>query len=324
MGKVAWMVCMCSSLFLLMLCCPARAAAKQAVQTVRKSHRHHASTNKSPDLRAMRHGRVNSADRQSGRAKRVVSTKRGQAAGREGAVYITAGEVAGRGEEENNEYLEYKVKRGDTVEKLARLFRFEKDEFTDLNGSRGKRLKPGTTVFIPKTEEDAEDAPVVLNERPLRPWKSEDERGTLVKVAKSFAGAPYRYGGDSVRGLDCSAFVKKMYEIFEVQLPRSAREQFCAGPRVSKDQLVTGDLVFFRTKHFAHYPTHVGIYIGDNCFIHASSVFGRGVKVDNLSEAYFARTFLGAVRVKGTPPAADTTDTDQEQRKALNNTSDNT
>ena len=204
------------------------------------------------------------------------------------------------------------------MEKLARLFQFERDEFTDLNGVRGKRLKPGTTVFIPKAEEDGEEAPS-LNDRPLRSWKNEEERGILVKVAKSFAGAPYRYGGNSVRGLDCSAFVKKMYEIFEVQLPRSAREQFCAGPRVTKDDLATGDLVFFKTKPFAHYPTHVGIYIGDNCFIHASSLFGRGVKVDRLSEAYFARTFVGAVRVVGSPPAVDRTDTDQERRTASNN-----
>ncbi len=312
MAKTSWIVCLCSSIFVLALCWPAPVAAKQTVRTVRKSHRHHASTHKSAGVRDRRHGRVKGAGLDD-------------AAAPEGAVYAAADDkVAGRGEEGTIEYLEYKVKRGDTVEKLARLFQFQKDEFTELNGVRGKRLKPGATVFIPKTEEDAEDAPVVLNDRPLRPWKSEDERGILVKVAKSFAGAPYRYGGNSVRGLDCSAFVKKMYEIFEVQLPRSAREQFCAGPRVSKEDLVTGDLVFFRTRPFAHYPTHVGIYIGDNCFIHASSVFGGGVKVDNLSEAYFARTFLGAVRVKGTPPAVDATDTDQEQRKALSNASNNT
>ena len=323
MGKAAWMVCVCSSLFLLALCCPARTSAKQAalaVQTVRKSHKHHASTNKLAGVRAAKRALVNRADRQSGRTKRVKTAKLGEAATREGAVHAAAiDEVTAREEEEDSEYLEYRVKRGDTVEKLARLFRFERDEFTDLNGVKGKRLKPGTTAFIPKTEEDGEDAPVALNDRPLRPWKSEDERGVLVKVAKSFAGAPYRYGGNSVRGLDCSAFVKKMYEIFEVRLPRSAREQFCAGPRVSKDDLVTGDIVFFKTKPFARYPTHVGIYIGDNCFIHASSLFGRGVKVDRLSDAYFARTFVGAVRVKGSRPAMDKTDTDQEQRTASNN-----
>ena len=323
MGKVAWMLCVCSSLFLLALCCcPAHASAKQAasaVQTVRKPHKHHTSANKLAGLRAARHSRVNSADRRSGRTKRMRTAKLGEAATRKGTVHVTAtDEVTTREEEENSEYIAYRVKRGDTVEKLARLFQFERDEFTDLNGIKGKRLKPGTTVFIPKTEEDGEDAPIALNDRPLRPWKSEEERGILVKVAKSFAGAPYRYGGNSVRGLDCSAFVKKMYEIFEVQLPRCAREQFYAGPRVNKDDLVTGDLVFFKTKPFAHYPTHVGIYIGDNCFIHASSLFRRGVNVDRLSDAYFARTFVGAVRVKGSPPTANKTDTDQEQRTASN------
>jgi LysM repeat protein len=307
MGKVAWIVCLFSSLFLIALCCPARTSAKQAAspaRTVRKSHRIHAAANKSTGLRAARHSRGNSADRRWGRTKRAKTAKLSEAAGQE--------------EEENGEYIEYRVKRGDTVEKLTRLFHVERDEFTDLNGAKGKRLKPGTTVFIPKTEEDVQGAPIELNDRPLRPWKSDDERGMLVKVAKSFAGAPYRYGGNSVRGLDCSAFVQKMYEIFEVPLPRSAREQFCAGPRVSKDDLATGDLVFFKTKSFAHYPTHVGIYIGNDCFIHASSLLRRGVKVDRLSDTYFARTFIGAVRVKGSLPSVNKTDTDQVQHTASN------
>ncbi len=209
-------------------------------------------------------------------------------------------------EETNDEYFEYRVKRGDTLDKLARKFNINKQEIVELNNinTRKKRLPPGMTVFIPKAEEEGEEAPVVLNDRPLKPWKNEEERGILVKVAKSFAGAPYRYGGDSVRGLDCSAFVKKMYEIFEVQLPRSAREQFCYGPRVEKEDLLTGDLVFFKTKRYAKYPTHVGIYIGDDKFIHASSVLKRGVKVDHLTDTYFKRTYIGAVRVKA-PPAAD-------------------
>lgn len=209
-------------------------------------------------------------------------------------------------EETNDEYFEYRVKRGDTLDKLARKFNINKQEIVELNRitTRKKRLSPGMTVFIPKAEEEGEEAPVVLNDRPLKPWKNEEERGILVKVAKSFAGAPYRYGGDSVRGLDCSAFVKKMYEIFEVQLPRSAREQFCYGPRVEKENLLTGDLVFFKTKRYAKYPTHVGIYIGDDKFIHASSVLKRGVKVDHLTDTYFRRTYIGAVRVKA-PPAAD-------------------
>ncbi len=224
-------------------------------------------------------------------------------------------------EEANDEYVEYRVKRGDTLDKLAQKFNINKQEIVELNNinTKRKRLSPGMTVFIPKAEEEGEEAPVVLNDRPLKPWKNEEERGILVKVAKSFAGAPYRYGGESVRGLDCSAFVKKMYEIFEVQLPRSAREQFCYGPRVEKENLLTGDLVFFKTKRYAKYPTHVGIYIGEDKFIHASSVLKRGVKVDHLTDSYFRRTYIGAVRVKA-PPATDKSETDLGRQMTAGNT----
>jgi len=205
--------------------------------------------------------------------------------------------------DENSEVTEYRVQKGDTMERIASRFNVEKQDIIDLNNiKKRKKLSPGTTLYIPKIEEDGSDETIVLNDtqtlrRPVKFWKNEEERGVLVKVAKSFAGAPYKFGGDSVRGLDCSAFVRKMYEIFDVQLPRSAREQFCIGAPVSKDDLTTGDLVFFKTKR-AKYPTHVGIYIGDDKFIHASSLLRRGVKVDCLSDSYFTRNYTGAVRVK--------------------------
>jgi peptidoglycan DL-endopeptidase LytE len=208
-------------------------------------------------------------------------------------------------------YVEYRIKKGDTLDKLAARFNIDKTEIIDLNDMKKKRLRPGIKLFIPNTDDDSaeEEAPIVINEqRPLKPWRNEEERGILVKVAKSFTGAPYQYGGESVRGLDCSAFVKKMYEIFEVQLPRSAREQYFAGIRVNRDELATGDLVFFRTKRYAKYPTHVGIFIGEDRFIHASSTCRRGVKVDVLNEPYFARTYAGAVRVKGLPGSVEKTE----------------
>jgi hypothetical protein len=221
-------------------------------------------------------------------------------------------------EKDDGEYIQYRLKHGETLDEIAARFSIDKDEFIDLNQARKQRLRPGAVVLIPKTDEGQEEMPLVLNDRVLRPWKNEEERGILVKVAKSFAGAPYRYGGETVRGLDCSAFVKKMYEIFEVQLPRSAREQFCAGPRVGREDLVTGDLVFFRTKRYAKYPTHVGIYLGDDKFIHSSSLLSQGVKVDCLSEGYFARTYTGAVRIKA-PPATDRSETDEVTHKSSGN-----
>jgi len=173
-----------------------------------------------------------------------------------------------------------------------------KEEIKGLNKGERKRLTPGST---PKLREEAEKNPIVLDDRPFKPWKNEEERAMLTRVARSFVGAPYKYGGESVRGLDCSAFVKKMYAIFQVNLPRCAKEQYYAGTRVDKKNLATGDLVFFRAKPAACYPSHVGIYLGGDMFIHASSLSLRGVKIDHLSRAYFARTYMGAVRVKAPP-----------------------
>jgi cell wall-associated NlpC family hydrolase len=153
-------------------------------------------------------------------------------------------------------------------------------------------------------EEEAQET-IVLGDPPS-PWKNQDEPGVLVRVAESFAGAPYKLGGDTVRGLDCSAFVRKMYAIFGVKLPRSAEQQFSTGLKIDRDDLTAGDLVFFRTKRCARYPTHVGIYIGEGQFVHTSSFRRRGVRIDRLSEAYFSKTYAGAVRVKA--PATENSD----------------
>lgn len=219
-------------------------------------------------------------------------------AGKKGLSRISV-EVAA--DQQDPEFLEYRVLKGDTIEKIADRFNVDKQDVIDLNAIKQARLSPGTRLLIPKdTEDDAavDDAIMLNNSRPLKCWKDDQEPGFLVKVARSFSGAPYKFGGDSVRGLDCSAFVRKMYEIFDVQLPRTAREQFQTGMKIDKGDLITGDLVFFRTKRYATQPTHVGIYIGDGKFIHASSVLKRGVKVDSLNEGYFDRTYTGAVRVK--------------------------
>ncbi len=213
------------------------------------------------------------------------------------------------GNEKEGEFIQYKVEKGDTLESLAEKFDLEKDDILDLNNLKKKRLTPGKVIRLPRPEGVNDEEIVALapdagSNYPLKKWRNEDERGMLVKVAKSFAGAPYRYGGDSVRGLDCSAYVKKIYEIFEVQLPRTAREQYCAGPRVAQNDLTTGDLVFFRTRKQVTYPTHVGIYIGDGRFIHASSYCRQGVRISSLSEDYYAKRFLGAVRVKTLQPGS--------------------
>ncbi len=208
--------------------------------------------------------------------------------------------------ETDGEFIEYKVQKGDTIEVIAARFNIDKEDLLEANNLKeGARLTQNTLILVPRIEaadnDKKEEFINLTTSKNLKTWKSNDEKYMLVKVAKSFMGAPYKYGGNTVRGLDCSAYVKKIYEIFDVQLPRSAREQFQIGTKISKDELAVGDLVFFRTKRYIKYPTHVGIYIGDGNFIHSSSGHGRiGVKIDSLSSDFYSRTYIGATRVKKT------------------------
>ena len=124
-------------------------------------------------------------------------------------------------------------------------------------------------------------------------WKSPDEMITVTELAIAFIGIPYRYGGNTLRGIDCSAFVKKIYSMVNVVIPRTTWEQLRIGRKVEKHELTHGDLVFFRSEK----GNHVGIYVGDDKFIHASSR-SRKVKIDHLDESYFKRRFIKAVRVR--------------------------
>lgn len=220
--------------------------------------------------------------------------------------------------EDDGEFIEYKAKKGDTIDKIAAKFNIDKEDILEANNLTDKKYKPGKVILIPKIIEDKDDEFVTFANKAIKPWKSNDEKYMLVKVAKSFMGAPYRYGGESVRGLDCSAYVKKIYDIFDVPLPRSAREQFNAGEKITKGDLVIGDLVFFKTKRYIKYPTHVGIYIGEGHFIHSSSGHNKiGVKIDALSSDFYDRAFIGAVRVKKT--SEESTDTTKASEKTNNN-----
>ncbi|MBV8202434.1 MAG: C40 family peptidase [Acidobacteria bacterium] len=120
----------------------------------------------------------------------------------------------------------------------------------------------------------------------------------LVEQAMTYLGTPYRRGGTSRRGLDCSGLVGAVYGEQGVDLPRTAAEQFREGVAVAESDLRPGDLVFFRDT-YKRGISHVGIYIGDGRFLHAA---GRrhGVIVSELSRPYYHLRFAGARR-----PAAE-------------------
>ena len=122
----------------------------------------------------------------------------------------------------------------------------------------------------------------------------ESIKDRLLRVARRMLEVPYRFGGTTLWGLDCSGFVQKTFAILDLELPRTAREQFREGLMVSKADLSPGDLVFFRT--YAKFPSHVGIYLGDNRFVHASSR-EKKVTVDSLDTPYYVKRYIGAKRL---------------------------
>ena len=118
----------------------------------------------------------------------------------------------------------------------------------------------------------------------------------LVVNAMGFLGVPYRRGGNSAdTGFDCSGFVRAMYEqSIGLILPRKAEQQAAATQNIARDDLKPGDLVFFNTMRRAF--SHVGIYVGDNKFIHSPRP-GAGVRVESMGIDYWTRRFDGARRV---------------------------
>ncbi|MDD3926132.1 MAG: C40 family peptidase [bacterium] len=118
-------------------------------------------------------------------------------------------------------------------------------------------------------------------------------RYDVVVWAKRCLGKPYVWGGNGRRGYDCSGFVKAACSSSGIRLPRSSAEQYRVGTPVSRSGLRPGDRVFFST--YRRGPSHVGIYIGNDKFIHASSS-KRRITIDRLSSRYYRTRYLGARR----------------------------
>ena len=115
----------------------------------------------------------------------------------------------------------------------------------------------------------------------------------LFHFVYDWIGTPYRFGGDSRKGIDCSAFTKELYSsVFNMDIERNSRDIFSMVSPVKRDELKEGDLVFF--KIHSRRISHVGIYLGNDKFAHASS---RGVAISSLDDAYYKRYFYRGGRM---------------------------
>lgn len=215
------------------------------------------------------------------------------------------------------------VRRGETLHRIAARFGTKAAELSRLNRLDGEKLTAGQRLLIDPCdpystagsappplggpEADAREADDLLTSmvKSAAAVATEEAAETanptvssvaqrVIRLARTMLDIPYRFGGTTLRGIDCSAYVQRVFGLLDVQIPRTAREQFGIGERIGINELAVGDLVFFRT--YASFPSHVGIYVGDNLFIHASSVV-RKVTIDSIDLPYYRKRFLGARRL---------------------------
>ena len=115
----------------------------------------------------------------------------------------------------------------------------------------------------------------------------------IISTSMQYIGVPYVFGGTSPYGFDCSGYVQFVFAQAGISLPRTADAQYEVGTPISTADLIPGDAVFFTT--YTYGASHVGIYIGEGNFIHASS--SRGVTISSLSSSYYSTHYIGARRM---------------------------
>ncbi len=119
---------------------------------------------------------------------------------------------------------------------------------------------------------------------------------TLDDTISDLVGTDYKYGGTTTNGFDCSGFTSYVFKKLGLELPRTSKEQYKTGQKISSDELRPGDLVFFNTSGDG--VSHVGIYVGKGKFAHSST--SKGVTLTSMSDSYYEQRYLGARRVMDT------------------------
>jgi peptidoglycan DL-endopeptidase LytE len=184
--------------------------------------------------------------------------------------------------------LIYTVSAGETLYRIALRYNVSLESIRSANNLSSDAISAGQQIKIPVFNTAASPSS-------LGSSSSSSSLLTVREVSQRYLGVTYRYGGTNPSaGLDCSGFVQIVFAEMGLKLPRTSALQFQAGIEVAREDLTEGDLVFFDT--IGRGVSHVGIYLGDDQFIHAASNPGK-VTISSLSEKYWQPKYLGARRV---------------------------
>ena len=161
---------------------------------------------------------------------------------------------------------------------------------------KGKKVKHTKNSFFDDLRREQEQLLVELREIKSKRGATFNKSKILTN-AKKYLGGKYVWGGTKPKGFDCSGYVQYLYEKEGVALPRTAYEQSKVGMYVSRKELKKGDLLFFLTNKKRNIPiTHVGMYLGNDKFIHAASR-KKGIIISSLSKSKYSRLYIKAKRI---------------------------
>ncbi|MDN5326198.1 MAG: hypothetical protein PWP41_894 [Moorella sp. (in: firmicutes)] len=188
----------------------------------------------------------------------------------------------------------YEVKKGDTLWALSRRYGVTVKQIQAANNLDSSLIYIGQILEIPTNK----TSPASRYEAPSASRGVSTDPSTLgariAAIARQYEGSPYRWGGTSPKGFDCSGFTLYVFQRVGINLPHSASDQASLGTHIDKSDLLRGDLVFFHT--YSQDISHVGIYLGNGKFISATN---RGVAIDSIDDPYYwGPRYVGARRVR--------------------------
>ncbi|ACL76304.1 C40 family peptidase [Ruminiclostridium cellulolyticum] len=293
-GKITKVLVGCIFAFSLVLVCSAVMAASQAAQiqgtgvNVRKGPNTSASI-----ITKLSNKRVSVLDKSSGWYKISFDGKTGWVSDDYIKVLATKGSINANGVNfregaDTSSKIISSLKKGTSIQILDTLTEWHKIKVGSKVGYVSKKFV-SSAANSTKTSRSTEAATFVSEE-------DNSLVGRVIAYSKKFIGVKYVYGGKSPSGFDCSGFVGYVFKNFGISLNSSSSSMYSNGTKVSKTALRPGDLLFFdaSSRKSAGAIDHVGIYLGNNQFIHASTSKGK-VLIQSLSE--YQGTYIGAKRV---------------------------